>query len=66
MLSMLFGIAASVCSLFLRFKGKILLHVLAKDENAEVRMPSDLKVAQLQKSFAAQYPLIIFLSLQVD
>eukprot|EP00171_Calliarthron_tuberculosum_P002982 IDg2982t1 len=39
-LCMLFGITASVSSLFLRFGRRILLSALKSDDNAEVRMPT--------------------------
>lgn len=57
-LSLLFGVTGSVCSLFLRFGRRILLRVLSDDAKAEVRMLTNSEVVQFQSAFAAKYSML--------
>lgn len=54
-LCIIFGVSASVCSLFLRFGRRLLLEVLQSDVNAGVKMPTDEEIGMFQESFLAKY-----------
>ena len=54
-LCIVFGIKASVCSLFLRFGRRLVLRALRNDENAEIRIPTGPEVKTFQQAFAAQH-----------
>ena len=54
-LSLLFGISGSVCSLFIRFGRRILLKVLIQDSKAAVRMPTDEEIPILQSAIQTKY-----------
>lgn len=54
----LFGISASVHSLFIRYGRRILLHILSKDPKAAITMPSDEEIKSFQESFKARYEML--------
>jgi len=57
-LCMMFGITASVCSLFLRFGRRLMLRALQHDAKAAVRIPTGKEVHTLQEAFAAKYSFL--------
>lgn len=57
-LCIMFGITASVCSLFLRFGRRLLVECLSHDARAAIRMPSDEDILLFQQSFAEKYSLL--------
>lgn len=57
-ISLLFGITGSVCSLFLRFGRRVLMKVLKNDPNAEVRMPSGPELEGLKLAISGKYSLL--------
>ena len=57
-LSMLFSVSGSVCSLFIRFGRRILLHVLKANEHARIRMPNDSEISEFQEAVYAKYTLL--------
>ena len=54
-LCMIFGITDAVCSVFIRFARRILIQILRHDANAQVRMPEDIEVPQLQRAFSRRH-----------
>lgn len=57
-LSLLFGVTGSVCSLFLRFGRRILLRVLSKDKRAKIQMPTDTEIQQFKSAFSTKYSML--------
>ncbi len=56
LLCMIFGIKSSVCSLFLRFSRRILIHLLCNNAHVAANMPSDEEVHQFENIFAMRNP----------
>ena len=54
-LSILFGVSGSVCSLFIRYGRRLLLHVLRNDQHARIRMPTNEEVTDFQSVICAKY-----------
>jgi len=54
----LFGITASVCSLFLRFGRRLLIRVLVKTDEACIRMPTDAEIQSYNAAISAKYSLL--------
>lgn len=54
-LSMIFGVTSSVCSLFIRFGRRLLLRSLKKDANASIRMPNQQEISAFQNAFMSRY-----------
>ena len=57
-LCLLFGITGSVASLFLRFGRRILLKILAKDDQAAIKMPSVDEMASFQEAIGSKYSML--------
>lgn len=54
----MFGITNTVCSLFIRFGRRLLLRVLAENEEAKVRMPKNEEMVQFKTAFSSKYPAL--------
>lgn len=54
-LCMMFGITASVCSLFIRFGRRILIRVLVADRQAAIRIPSTTDIRRYQDAIHRKY-----------
>lgn len=57
-LCMVFGVTATVASLFIRFGRRLLLKVLSKDDRAKVKMPSAEEVELYKTAFREKYSLL--------
>lgn len=57
-LCMLFGVTASVCSLFIRLGRRLLLKILSRDQHAAVRMPTQDEIKAFQDAIAAKYSML--------
>ncbi len=55
MLSLVFSVTGSVCSLFLRFARRILIRILCSDPRA-LRLPTDAEVEEFQGVFETKHP----------
>ncbi len=56
-MSMLFGVTASVVSLFLRFRRRLLLKILKSVDGAKVQMPSLDEIEEFKQIVASRYTL---------
>lgn len=57
-LSLMFGITGSVCSLFLRFGRRLLVKTLKRDALPRVGMPTQEELSQYSDSFADKYSIV--------
>lgn len=57
-LCMMFGVTASVCSLFIRFSHKILLKILENHDLSKVKMPFQNLFTEFNSSIIQEYPLL--------
>lgn len=57
-LCLTFGITASVASLYIRFARRLVLKVLAGDELAKVRMPTENEIEAYKETFSRKYSLL--------
>lgn len=56
LLSIIFGVTGSVCSLFIRFGRRILIRRLRNDSRAAVKMPTTEQIREFQDAFRAKHP----------
>jgi len=57
-LCLIFGVTASVCSLFIRFSRRILIKLLSSDARAAIVMPNDNDIATMQAAFQERHPAL--------
>jgi len=57
-LCIIFGLSASVCSLFIRFSHRILLKLLAQNDFSIVKMPDAQLFHEFNASITREYPLL--------
>lgn len=65
-LSLIFGINPSVCSLFLRYGRRILLEIFKRDAFAAVRLPTDDEIMRFQDVFKDKHSLLVDMFAAVD
>ena len=53
-----FGMVTSCCDLWLRFRKRLLLHILSQRTDAQVRMPAEQKLEEYKKVVAARHPAL--------
>ena len=57
-LCLLYGITASVASLFLRFGRRVLLKIMANDDRAAIKMPSLEEIASFKETIGSRYYML--------